>query len=643
MSWMRMLYDTYENCKEVIGNSEFGKLPLLPVSHTTQVAHIEVMLTEDGEWVAFQARVLPKEEGTTVIPCTEDSASRSGTNPPPHPLFDKLQYLCGDYPGYTGVDNQSFHTDYMNQLSDWCNSPYGLPHIKAVYAYLVKNELISDLIRERILYRDDRGFLLDKWNGEADKQPQFFKLFAISQKDAFVRFRIKMKNGSIDNIWNNSEAWSSFSAYYRERQQTYDICYVQGERAAIADKAPSKLRNSGDKAKLISSNDKSGYTFRGRFADKNQAVTVGYETVQKAHNALKWLVDKQGEKYGDQVFVAWGTKGQELGPVFGDGLDYLIPADLWKEAFTREEYAERFNKALAGYKANLEDNDDIVIMGLNAATPGRLSINYYREFKGETLQDNLRYWQESCSWHHCYRKIETEKDAKGKPVYKTIDFFGAPSPKDIVHAVYGSGVNDKLMMAEMERLVPCITDKAKIPVDFVRSVFYRASNPAGMSEQWEYEKTLSIACSLIRKHENEKKKTEVWGMGLENTNDRSYLFGRLLACAEQLETYALFEMNEKNRETNAERYQSHFIRQPAKTWGIIVERLKPYKKRLGIRANRIQMEIDEITDKIGIEKFTNQPLSEIYLLGYSSQRQQFWLEIKNKNNINEEEKENENE
>ena len=46
-------------------------------------------------------------------------------------------------------------------------------------------------------------------------------------------------------------------------------------------------------------------------------------------------------------------------------------------------------------------------------------------------------------------------------------------------------------------------------------------------------------------------------MALDETcRDRSYLFGRILACAEQLEQYAAYLKGEKNvRPTNALRYE----------------------------------------------------------------------------------------
>ena len=76
---------------------------------------------------------------------------------------------------------------------------------------------------------------------------------------------------------------------------------------------PAKLRHTGDKAKLVSANDSSGFTFRGRFTDPygSQAAMVSYEVTQKAHNALRWLISRQGFRNGNQVYVSWAVSGKE--------------------------------------------------------------------------------------------------------------------------------------------------------------------------------------------------------------------------------------------------------------------------------------------------------------------------------------------
>ena len=71
-----------------------------------------------------------------------------------------------------------------------------------------------------------------------------------------------------------------------------------------------KIRNEGDGAKLISANDKENYTFRGRFIDKEQAFAIGAETSQKAHNALKWLIRKQGHSFDTLSMITWGIRSE---------------------------------------------------------------------------------------------------------------------------------------------------------------------------------------------------------------------------------------------------------------------------------------------------------------------------------------------
>lgn len=113
-------------------------------------------------------------------------------------------------------------------------------------------------------------------------------------------------------------------------------------------------------------------------------------------------------------------------------------------------------------------------------------------------------------------------------------------------------------------------------------------------------------------------------MGLDKTcTDRSYLFGRLLAIADAIEnsTYT----DEDRRETNAIRMQKIFTLRPMATWAALWDRLTPYKKRLAQSKPGLyryyQNMIDEILGSLSpSDNALNQPLEDIYLLGYSHQR-----------------------
>lgn len=274
----------------------------------------------------------------------------------------------------------------------------------------------------------------------------------------------------------------------------------------------------------------------------------------------------------------------------------------------------------------------MAIMGVDSATPGRLSIIYYHEMNGTDFLDRLQYWHGTCTWEHRYRWDRTEPK---KPVQ--LIFTGAPAPRDIVLAAYGERANDKLVSAAIQRLVPCILECAPVPADIVRALFQRACNPMAM-ESWEYQKLMTIACAVIKKSLNDRLNRnmslenykEVWTMALnEGERDRSYLFGRLLAHYNILEARALRKSGEK-RETNALKLKSQYKRKPASTANRLDNLIDPYRKRLGAQAVDLLKGMQEITsllyekDASGESMFRDEPLGYPFLTGFQSQMEYFF-------------------
>jgi CRISPR-associated protein Csd1 len=614
---------------------------LLPVGHTTQYAQIEIVLDADGNFLS--ARVVDNDKGqdeneaVTIIPCTEDSANRtSGLEP--HPLFDKLQYVAGDYAAYV-PDKASGFDEYKKNLQQWCDSPYSHPMIQAVLSYVVKRTMIADLASEKVLYLSESGGILEKWIGTDEERPLLFQQ-SVSPGDAFVRFCVEIPGIPDSRVWMNEEVRERFIAYYTYAFPNTGTCYVTGKTdVPVSRKSAGKIRNAGDRAKIISSNDDKGFTFRGRFASPDQAVTLSYEASQKSVNALKWLVAKQGYRNGDQVVVAWGTRDEPLPPICGDGVD------LWGEQLsapdaapdTREEFASRLNKAIAGYSAELDDNSNVTVIGLDSTNglQGRLSLTFYRELTGSEFLQRILRWHTTCAWYPLFRSY---RDTDGKN--KWIRFRGAPSPVDIAAAAYGSGLNDKLKKATVERLLPCIVDGKPLPRDLVEAASMRASRPFAM-ERWEFNRTLGIACALIRKYCNDKMNDrtslkeyrEVWSVELDLTNtDRSYLFGRLLAYARKIEEYSLYLGGADARQTNAERFMLQFRKRPDKTWDQLYQKLLPYMSRFRTKGpeffgNRYEAGMNSVMDGLRSSGgFTSESLDPMYLLGYQSQLNQFEVE-----------------
>lgn len=314
MGWMLDLYETYEENREQIGKvgkNRFGNdYALLPVSHIYQTAQIEVNLDFQGHFIT--AEVIPKEQGNTIIPCTIDSSTRS-SGPVPHPLHDKLMYVAGDFAEYGGKirKNSTPFQDYLAQLKEWCDYDRDNRTIHAIYKYLKEGHLIRDLIASGILH-ESSGELIPKWTKEYQNQgkekPEIFKVLAGDQFSAFVRFTIFDPEHPTIKVWEDLQMFQSFIDFYQTKIEESGLCYITGENGAITDKHASKIRFGGDMAKIISGNDNSGYTFRGRFASKDQVATVGYDTSQKAHHALKWLITKQGQTIDGRVFLTWGKK-----------------------------------------------------------------------------------------------------------------------------------------------------------------------------------------------------------------------------------------------------------------------------------------------------------------------------------------------
>jgi CRISPR-associated protein Csd1 len=177
----------------------------------------------------------------------------------------------------------------------------------------------------------------------------------------------------------------------------------------------------------------------------------------------------------------------------------------------------------------------------------------------------------------------------------------------------------------IQRILPCILDTSPIPRDIEQLCFLAASNLFTLDEGLRG-KTLETACAVIRYNYFVRQKKE-YNVGLEEERTtRSYLFGRLLAVADKIESQVL-HAREETRETNAVRYMQRFSRHPASTWKLLyVEKLRPYFAHLpenGRSAN--EKIIQEIMDKFVHGDFeSDDALSEEFLLGYHCQQKKFW-------------------
>ncbi|MDR4652103.1 MAG: type I-C CRISPR-associated protein Cas8c/Csd1 [Nitrosomonas sp.] len=621
MSWIQKLYETYEQCSGQNESSNTESL-LEPICHTSQQAHVEVTIDQKGNFL--RANVIPKGQGVTLVPCTEASAGRAGSKPINHPLCDKLQYLAGDFLKFGGVVTSGFaneptepHKIYLSLLSDWANSSFTHPKIIAIQTYLQKEQLVGDLVREGILPTDEKNQFLAKWSGDKKEAPAIFSIMpnGNSPDGAVIRWRVEIPGDPQPETWKDQDLMNAWIGFYSNQKDNRGLCLVTGEILNLAEQHPAKLRHGADKAKFISSNDTSGFTFRGRFIDANQACGVGFEVTQKAHNALRWLIARQAYRSGDQAIVAWAVSGKRVPDPFANSFDLFgivseepeVKQDHVSSCSTGQAFGQRLAKKLAGYRIELGSTNEIVVMGLDSATPGRMAITYYRELDGSEFLDRIEAWHKKYAWYQNYSR--------------DIKFIGAPAPKDIAEAAFGRRLDEKLRKATVERLLPCIIDGQKIPLDLVESTVRRACNRIGL-EYWEWEKYLGITCALFSGYHKERG----YQMALEMDRiSRDYLYGRLLAIAENIEDRALYVSGEK-RDTSAAKLMQRFADHPFSTWKTIELSLNPYKTRL--RAKRpaflaaMENQLDEVINLFQTDDFMeDKKLSGEFLLGYHCQRQ----------------------
>lgn len=621
MSWMQNLCDTYDACADAVGlcGENQQTTMLLPLGHLLTELDVIVHLKNDGTFQrAEKLKSSPKNKTLICVPCTDESEARSGTKAInfSHPLFDQIKYFSTQ--------------NYLSNLKNWMvylknNPKYLLAYqaIAAVYHYIVKGTLSDDL--------------------------QSFKITV--KNDLFIGFCVSLDHSFEDRLWMMPELWNAWIDFYCSEdiamRQSKDICYITGlDNSTYTEKHPKSINRSSGNAKLISGNDDKNFTFRGRFEEPSQAVTVSYVASQKAHQALRWLISKSScYRCNSQAIVAWAIDSIPDVPAFyDDSYDvYSAVAQTDEEKLTLAEntlcvdYAYALKKTLSCYSASSKHKTHmrrIAIMSTDSATTGRLSVTYYRELSENEYEERIDSWHNTCKWYQPFGK---DADGTNKSVY----FIGAPSADRIAKAVLGKRRSpkdtsfDKLVKNLREQLLHCIFDGDRIPLSMVIAAASRASNPLVLEntgakssrDRWrDWEHVLGAACAMIKRYYHDYKKEE-FAVELEpERRDRDYLYGRLLAVADKIESSARYKQGkarEDDRATNAIRYMTAFSQHPFRTWNMLfTQQLNPYIQQLngaGWYLNLIG-DIKQLFESGAFE--SDSSLDGRYLLGFFAQRQE---------------------
>lgn len=578
MGLLQRACETYDCHARYVGWQREGHEILAPISHILTSAQIEITLDQDGNFV--EARAVDKTEPKIVIPVTEESGGRTSA-PCAHPLCEQL--------GYLAPCDEEKHALYVDQLAAWAGSAHGHPKLPPILAYVRSGTILTDLVQSGVIQLNEKGRPKDE--------------------KALVRWRvIGLDSEDRAACWKDQSLFDSFISYYRAKTegQAQALCMIGGVSARPAGQHPKGIIPlCGGNAKLISANDSSGFTYRGRFSEDWQGATVSYDASQKAHNALRWLAAEQGVQvvFGGRAFLCWNPQGKKVCGVTGP---FRVAA---KPVTEPTEYQADLQRTLLGYRAELPEDAGVVIAAFDAATTGRLSLTYYNELVGSDFLQRLYDWDAACCWPNRQGEI------------------WSPSLWQIVNCAFGTRqgellkTDSRVLKQQMQRLVSCRVDRAKLPTDIKRALVQRASTPLAYGPAIR-EKLLFTACAVLKKYHYDQNK-EVWSMELDpNKHDRSYQFGRLLAVLEKVErdTYG----SDEGREPNAIRQQSVFCQRPMYAAANIEKQLeRAYFPRLrpGTRSfykntiSQIMEELHRFPDSQW-----NLPLADTYLMGYYLQR-----------------------
>lgn len=182
------------------------------------------------------------------------------------------------------------------------------------------------------------------------------------------------------------------------------------------------------------------------------------------------------------------------------------------------------------------------------------------------------------------------------------------------------------------------------PKDLVQLAFYKIYNRQSYKYHWQV--ALKIACILVKKYnyDHQKMITDKEG-NIILMKSRSFLYGRLLAIYDKLESDAMYSKSKNDqsdldgntsRPTLASRLWSAMINQPLKIAAELERRTKVYQQILTKNSPGLKVMYDKLLSEIYNDirsfednKIDKQSVNEEFVLGYYYQHEKFYVKRSN--------------
>lgn len=628
MSFFTTLFKSYNyglNHGMIDKNDDNTSL-ILPLYHNSMKSNgkniIEIKLDKESNLIV--AYFLKNEE-IVIFPVTEDSVSRS-SGVSPHPLYDNFDYLV--------KDNSKKSLAYLDGLSSWLNYE-NIDFVRIFYNFINRykafDEILIKLYGDYKIKNNKNIEYIDKSSGKGKKlNADFSKIY--------LSYKIENYDGLRDvSITDNKVLHKKYIDYVNyllenDKETPKIICNISGEEDYLCLKHKPLIGS----AKLISQITANNENFYGRFTDPSQTIKIGKNTSQKIMQMAKSLLDCKNtcRWLGGMTYaISWFSDDIQNESNLDLSKNIKLDNKASKNNFLNknikfevhpdnntgfkfaDEISENIVKSFTNGKVLFTDKSNYYFAVVDKISNGRVSVRYFNEIMSSELIENLKKWQENYHWYGY------SNDDGG--------FNYTPGLRRFIFAAYGTERDSKLeidkdnfLTSQFSNLMAAIVEGRKMPQNIIKALEINIRNRQKYNNTWNEIKLCTLA-ALRNKEEIDSNMLD------RNKLDRSYLYGRLLALYELIEsnTYS----NDDARVTNAEKLWSSFINNPVTMNFRLRTLVMPYRFKLKADEKKrklcenIDKEISTISNLISDNyddenPSYNKPLGPAFIFGYEGQK-----------------------
>ncbi|OCS90992.1 type I-C CRISPR-associated protein Cas8c/Csd1 [Caryophanon latum] len=581
-------------------SEETDNYSVLPIFSVFRKTGVEFVINTEGE---LQKIILSLKK----IPYLGDANEfvRSGTNAPPYILYDSFKYLA--------EEKIKHRLQAFESWSEIEPLPESVTAIKCFYEkYFIEPDdkaiqqfetVIAQLIKTEQLQNDEKLFpdfpLQSEKGSFNDKVTNWFTEVMSKTKEKNLNYRINVEHRT--EVWRCEDTYQSFATYKKNlfTQSDGTVSALTGKKIQyLAKKSITNI----EKSKLFSTTNFVDKHTKGNFREQ----LYQFDAVEEMKFAaiLDWLQENRS-------FIKTNDGG-----ILG-----------WRDDLSTKEDNEftYFQNAINGKRQVM--SDEVTLSGFNVlfySIPdnGRMFVTNHLYIDGSKFHGTVTDWQRKTLW------VNKRNEA--------VSFFerGHKAVLDLVFAKKGVLVNSseqKKRARFANELIKHKLENRAIPTLLVKeleqNILDNAAKKKPSTDKQSYDEQLWLYCAIINKNDYEGEYE--LNFTLQNRS-RDFLFGALLANAHSFEQSVAYAREKKGnvkeedevessvKVTFAHKRMKMMKNRPIDTWLTIYERLiRVYKKEKSLHF--FEANVAEILAHMPDDGFSNVPLKQEYLLGYSLQ------------------------